>query len=202
MLQNVGQVSLNPWQVFYLLITQYSWVFILFAVFSWIMAQRMMRSISILVAYHRRGVAVEIYKGKIQGQSLSFFPRKGVIFAKKSPIDIVRVTIDADPEMQIQGLRTYSLHHIIEGYTKTVNIRQIPVLLARLYQASAGIPLTTGTSGSTVATSLATMQNAFTSMGGSFAKTKGEYMINFVWAAAGMGWGIVMGYFVFKGKVA
>ena len=199
MLQNVLQdVVLTPWQVMYVMLTRFWWVFIIFAIFSWIMAQRMMRRISTLVAYHRKGVAVELYRGAIQGQSLSFLPKKGVLFARKSPIDLVRVTVDANPEMQIAGLRTYSLHHVLEGYNKTVNIRTIPVLLAKLYQAQAGVPLTSGTSGSSVATSLATMQNAFNSMGTSFPRGKGEFVANMVYGTAGMGWGIVIGYFIFK----
>jgi len=139
-----------------------------------------------------------MYGAILQHQSLSFLPRKGLLFAKKSPIDMVRATVGAAPEIQIAGLRTYSVHHVVEGYNKTVDVRDIPILLAKLYQARAGVALASGTSGPTVATSLATMQNAFHSMGGAFAKTKGEYFINLIYAAAGMGWGIVMGYFIFR----
>lgn len=192
--------GLNPWQILSLMVTRFWWVFLVFAIFSWIMAQRMMRSISILAVYHRKGVAAENYRATLQGQVLSFIPKKGTLFARKSPIDVVRVTVDADPEIQVVGLRTYSVHHIIEGYSRTVNIRQIPILLAKLYQAQVGVPLLSGLAGTSVATSLSTMQSAFSTMGGSYPKTKGEYIMNAIYAIAGLGWGVVIGFFAARGK--
>jgi len=193
--QKVGQFG-NPLQVLYVIVTQYSWIFGFFAVVSWIVAQQIMRKISTLVAYHKKGNVAEIYGATEKGSLVEFLPKKGVLFARRDPLDIVTAKIEAEPEIQVTGLRTFRVHHIIEGYNKSVNVRQIPRLIAEMFLLRTGAMM--GGEGTSVSTSLATMQQAFTTMGQSFPKTRAEYFTNLVYATAGLGWGIVIGYFIFK----
>jgi hypothetical protein len=150
------------------------------AVFSYILTQHYQRKIFSKVEYHRKGPNAETYPCVEIGNRIAFTPGGGEskLFGSKRKEQRLTVVNRAKPEIKVFGFKTIRLHHVIEGWGETVDIRD----LKEKTPSGAG----------TIATSEAVMSTAFENMQKAIPKSKGDWMMWLIFAGMGVAWGIVI----------
>lgn len=172
-------ISLND--VWSLLAPFIGWIVIGAAAFSYLIAQYYQRRVFPRVEYHRKGPNSETYSCLEVGNRVVFTPGSSFsLFGGHKKKESVNAVMQAKPEIKIFGFKTIRLHHVIEGFNETVDIRDL----------KARNPLT----GGALATSEAVMGIAFEQMAKSVPKSKGEWLMMVVAGLMGLGWGILFGY--------
>jgi hypothetical protein len=153
------------------------------AIFSYLLAQYYQRKVFPRVEYHRLGPNSETYHCVEVGNRVMFRTGgAGMSLFKKAPKSLITAIIKTQPEVKVFGFRTIRLHHVLEGFNQTVDIRD-------LVRKNIIDPL----GGGALATSEAVMATSFEAMSKSIPKTKMDFMMNILMIALGFGWGILMG---------
>lgn len=149
-----------------MIVLQYLWI-IIFAmgIGVWVLVNQMMRRIYTMVEYHRKGTTVESYRCIEINNNIEFYT-KGTGMMKKG--EKVLVSIVAKPETLVRGLRTYRLHHAVEGCKMTVDPRD-----------AGREPAGTG-KGYGTATSLTVMGEAYSQMGKGYPEGKGTIILTII----------------------
>lgn len=146
------------------------------AIMSYLMAQYYMRKVFVRVVYHRRGSTVDIMQCLEREDRITFKTVQDPVTRKKEEITVVK---KANPEVQVAGLKTYKLYHVVEGFGETVEIRDI-----KKDSTSSGIP---------ISTAFSAMGVAFDLMSRTASKGKSEWLIpvaiGLLCFFLGFGWG-------------
>ena len=154
------------------------------AVFSYLLAQYYQRKVFPRVEYHRTGPNAETYPCVEVGNRVMFKTGGGLrLFGGKRKPDIITAVMKAFPEIKVFGFKTIRLHHVIEGFNETVDIRSI----------KQDNPM----GGGAIATSEAVMATAFENMCKSIPTGKKEWMMTIMGVLVGFGWGLLLGV-IFK----
>lgn len=156
------------------------WLIISVAVFSYLLAQYFQRKVFARVEYHRRGMSAETYQCVEVGNRVLF--QTGGSFSLFRPTKertLVNAVLTVPPEIKVFGFKTIRLHHVIEGYGETVDIRELKTQN----------PMHAGAT----ATSEAVMSTAFEEMAKSVPRGKSDMMIRLVFLLVGLGWGLLLG---------
>lgn len=149
------------------------------AAFSYLLAQYFQRKIFPRVEYHRKGPNAETYPCVELGNRVMFETGGGFRLFGGKKKDQIAAVLRARPEIKVFGFKTIRLHHVIEGFNETVDIRDIKT------QNPMG--------GGALAVSEAVMATAYEQMAKSIPKGKGDVMINVVMVLVGLGWGLLIG---------
>lgn len=167
-------------EVFALLAPYIGWIVIASAVFAYLMAQYYQRKIFPKCEYHRIGPNAETYPCVEVGNRVMFKVGSSFsLFGLKKKQEVITAVMRAKPEIKVFGFKTIRLHHVIESFNETVDIRDIKF----------ANPLAAGA----IAVSEAVMATAFENMAKSVPKGKSEWIMTIIVGLAGFGWGLLMG---------
>lgn len=156
------------------------WLAISVAIFSYLLAQYFQRRVFPRVEFHRKGMNAETYPCVEVGNRVMF--QTGGTFSPfrgTKEKTLVTAVLMVPPEIKVFGFRTIRLHHVIEGYGETVDIRELKLQN----------PMRAGA----IAVSEAIMATSFEDMAKSIPKSKGDMMMHLVFLFVGLGWGLLMG---------
>lgn len=157
------------------------WIVIAVAVFSYLLAQYYQRKVFPRVEYHRTGPNSETYQCVEVGNRVMFTTGStGMsLFGGMKKKTLVTAIMQAQPEIKIFGFKTIRLHHVIEGFNETVDIRSIK--------------RTNPMTGGALAVAEGVMATSFEAMQRSIPKGKGDWMMHLIFMALGVGWGLIIG---------
>jgi len=196
---------MTPLEAFFFFLIQFGLPVIAIAsVIGLLVGIRSTRRMKPVVMFHKKAPYAEFYSCREIGNRIEFVPKAGFfkVVRPRDKISVVRGE-NVKPEVQVRGLKTYSIHHVVEGWAETVDIRQIPQLMMSLRGYSTCVECghtvlgradpelrcekcegtmweytnpsaITQTAGASVATAMAVMDETFASMGKTLPKSKGE----------------------------
>lgn len=164
------------------LLGQLWWIAISVVVFSYLLAQYYMRKVFVRAEYHRKGPSSETYPCVEVGNRVMFKTGGKFKLFGQSPQTLVTATIMAKPEVKVFGFKTLRLHHVIEGFNQTVDIRD-------LMTSGKVSPL----GGGFMAASEAAFATAMEGLQKSIPKGKGEWVMTIMGIAMGFGVGLALG---------
>jgi len=157
---------------------------IVMAVVAYLIAVYCMRKVFPRVEYHRKGVVSETHPCMEKGNRVTFTPSgsKFRIVGGTKPETLTAI-IAAKPELKVFGFKNIRLHHVIEGFGFTVDIRDLKM---NPETAAMGMP---------VGTSMAVADHFFEAMGKSWPKGKIEWLMTLMAIFMGIGMGFMLGVF-------
>lgn len=164
------------------LLSQLWWIAISVVVFAYLLAQHYMRKVFVRVEYHRKGLSSETHSCVEVGNRVMFKTGGKFALFGKSPQSMVTATVMAKPEIKVFGFKTLRLHHVLEGYNQTVNIRD---LLLKSGISAIG--------GGYMAASEAAFSTAMEGLQKSIPKGKGEWIMTIMGIMMGLGIGFALG---------
>lgn len=153
------------------------------AIFSYLLAQWFQRKVFPRAEYHRSGPNAETYPCVEVGNRVLFNVGGAFsLFRGTREKQLVTAIIMAWPEVKVFGFRTVRLHHVIEGFNQTVDIRDV-------IRKNPGLAMGAGS----LAVSEGVMATSFDAMAKSVPKTKMDFFMNIIFIMLGFGWGLLLG---------
>lgn len=151
------------------------------AAFAYLMAQYYQRKIFPRVEYHRKGPNAETYQCVELGNRVMFTTGGGFrLFGAKRASETIAAVIMAHPEIKVFGFKTIRLHHVVEGFNQTIDVRDV-------------IEKINPIGGGAVSVCEAVMATSFENMAKSIPKGRTEWMMMAIIGFMGFGWGMLIG---------
>lgn len=153
------------------------------AIFSYLLAQWYQRKVFPRVEFHRGGPNAETYQCVEVGNRVMFnVGGTFSLFRGTKEKQLVVAIIMAHPEVKVFGFKTVRLHHVIEGFNQTVDIRDVIRKNPELAMGAGALAVSEGV-----------MATGFEAMAKSVPKTKMDFFMNLIFIALGFGWGLLLG---------